>query len=164
MEREEIIAAFTQALDEWHTSYKVRPSKDGGLILSFGMKIESKIPHVFALFDFRKTSCRIFAIGPGIGPAQNLSEMLRLVAMVNQDMDAGCFEFEMASRSFRFRFFFDCEGFETLHPDLVRNTLLLPFQSFQRVGDAFLAVATGESDAASAFAEVQKRHEEEEDD
>ncbi len=58
----------------------------------------------------------------------------------------------MATEIIRFRFFVDCDGYARLDPDSVRNTLLLPFQMFQRWGDALVAVATGTSDAASAFA------------
>ena len=151
MDREEIITAFKDTLDECGIRYKTSSPRDGSIVLSFGMKLASKIPHVFASFDFRQVFIRIVAIYPGPLPLKNLTEMLRLIAMANQDMVAGCFAFEMKTRTICFRYFLDCTDFETLPPDLVRNTLLLPFQKYQRYGDAIVAVAEGSSDAATAF-------------
>lgn len=155
MDREEIIAAFKNALDEFHAPFSVEFPREGSIAISCGFSLESKIPHVMGVFEFRQACIRIFAFSPAPLVPENRTEMLRLVAMANQDMVAGCFEYGMAGDEIRFRFFVDCDGCATLPPDSVRNTLLLPFQMFQRWGDAIVAVATGASDAATAFAAVR---------
>lgn len=161
MDREDILTAFKDALDECHIRYKIGSPRDGSIVLSFGMKLASKIPKAFAIFEFRQVFIRIIAIYPGDLPLKNLTEMLRLIAMANQDMVAGCFAFEMKTRTICFRYFLDCTGFAKLPPDLVRNTLLLPFRMIQRYGDAFVAVANGASDAATAFAGTRQTGEDE---
>ncbi len=152
MDREKIVTAFKNALDGFDAHYDIESSREGATTISCGFLLESKIPEVMGSFEFRQACIRIFAspIDPLV--PKNRTEMLRLVAMANQDMVAGCFEYEMSTDEIRFRFFVDCDGYATLDPDSVRNTLLLPFQMFQRWGDALVAVATGTSDAASAFA------------
>lgn len=162
MNREEIIAAFKNALDGFHANYDIESPRGGSTTISCGFLLESKIPEVRGSFEFRQACIRIFAspINPLV--PKNRTEMLRFLARANQDMTAGCFEYEMATEKIRFRFFVDCDGYARLDPDSVRNTLLLPFQMFQRWGDALVAVATGTSDAAAAFAAVRPDDGEEE--
>lgn len=155
MDREEIITAFKDALDEWRAPYKVDSPREGSIAISCGFKLESKISKAIGLFEFRQASTRIFVVPLVSLIPKSRSEMLRFVAMANQDMTAGCFEYEMETDGIRFRHFLDCDGFATLPRDLVCNTLLHPFQMFQRYGDAFVAVAAGTSDAATAFASVR---------
>lgn len=163
MDRETIIAAFKNALDGFHAHYGIESPRGGAITISCGFLLESKIPEVLGVFEFRQ-ECSIRISAAPIAPLvpKNRTEMLRLVAMANQDMVAGCFEYEMSTDKIRFRFFVDCDGYATLDPDSVRNTLLLPFQMFQRWGDALVAVATGTSDAATAFAAVRPDDGEEE--
>lgn len=156
MDREKIIAAFKSALDGFHAHYGIESTREGSITISCGFLLESKIPEVIGVFEFRQEcSIRISASPSGPLVPKNRTEMFRLLAMANQDMTAGCFEYEMATDEIRFRFFVDFDGYATLAPDSVRNTLLLPFQMFQRWGDALVAVATGTSDAATAFAVVR---------
>lgn len=158
MERETIITAFKKALDAWHVHYNVFSPREGSIAISCGFSLKGGIPRAAGVFEFRQAFIRIFAIPlvPLPIPPENLPGMLRLVAMANQNMHVGCFEFEMASLGFRFRYFLDCTGFARIPQHLVRNTLLIPFRMIQRYGDAFVAVANGSSDAATAFAAAQR--------
>ena len=153
MDREEIIAAFKDVLEECQTRYSVKAPREGSISIACGFTLESKISRVMGVFEFRQAFIRIFAFSlddPLV--TKNRTEMLRLLAMANQDMAAGCFEYEMETDEIRFRFFVDCDGYATLPRDFVQDTLLHPFRMFQRYGDACVAVATGASDAATAFA------------
>lgn len=152
MIRADIIAVFRRELDELHIHYHIGSPRKGAIVLSFGMKIESRIPGIFALFEFRQSSFRIFGVFLEQLPRGNEAEMLRLVAMANRKMSLGCFEYEMESGGIRFRHFVDCRGFSAL-PD-AGELLLLPFEAFQRFCDAFATVAEGSADAATAFAEA----------
>ena len=154
MDKEEIIAAFKNVLDDFHAPYSVDFPREGSIAISCGFSLESQIPHVMGVFEFRQACIRIFAFSPDPLVPENRTEMLRFLAMVNQDRAAGCFEYDMETGEIRSRFFVDCDGYATLPPDSVRHTLLLPFQMFQQWGDAIVAVATGTSDAATAFASV----------
>ena len=158
MERETIITAFKKALDAWNVHYNVFSPREGSIAISCGFSLKGGIPRAAGVFEFRQAFIRIFAIPlvPLPIPPENLPGMLRLVAMANQNMHVGCFEFEMASLGFRFRYFLDCTGFARIPQHLVRNTLLIPFRMIQRYGDAFVAVANGSSDAATAFAAVKR--------
>ena len=154
MDREEIITAFKNALDEFHAHYSIESPREDTISISWGFNLESKISQVMGVCQFWQSYIRIFAIPCDPLVPKNRTELLRLVAMANQDRAAGCFEYEMETDEIRSRFFVDCDGHATLPPDSVRHTLLLPFQMFQRWGDAIVAVATGASDAATAFAAV----------
>lgn len=152
MDREEIVTAFRNVLDESKIGYKVdTATRPGAIVISLGMKCDGGIDCIFALFEFKGTSFRIYGVAPNLTRAKDESEMFRLLAMVNCDMPTGCFEFEMASRQIRFRHFIDCEGFATLPRNFVCNTLFLPFLMFYRYGEAFVALAEGFSDASIAF-------------
>lgn len=156
MDREEIITAFKNVLDEFHAQYNIDSPREDTISFSWGFTLEGKISQLMGICQFWQTYIRIFAI-PVDDPIvpENRTEMLRFLAMVNQDRAAGCFEYDMETGEIRSRFFVDCDGYATLPPDSVRHTLLLPFQMFQRWGDAIVAVATGASDAATAFAAVR---------
>ena len=161
MDRAEIIAAFKNALEEWHVHYGEGSPRDGSIVITCGFSLQGGIPKAAGIFEFRDVFLRIIVIPLVPLPPKNLPEMLRLVAMANQNMDAGCFAFEMETLGLRFCHFLDCTGFAKLPPDLVRNTLLLPFRMIQRYGDAFVAVANGASDAATAFAGTRQTGEDE---
>lgn len=155
MDTVEIIAGFKKALEGFHAHYDIESSRAGPTTISCGFLLESKIPEVMGVFEFRQACIRIFAFPIDPLVPKNRTEMLRLLAMANQDMVAGCFEYEMTTDEIRYRFFVDCDGYATVDPDFVRYTLLLPFQMFQRWGDAIVTVAAGTSDAATAFASVR---------
>lgn len=152
MDREEIVTAFRNVLDESKIGYKVdTTTRTGSIVISLGMKCDGGIGRVFALFEFKGTSFRIYGVAPNLDPAKDDSEMFRLLAMVNCDMPTGCFEFEMASRQIRFRHFIDCEGFSSIPRNFIFDTLFLPFLAFYRYGESFVALAEGFSDASIAF-------------
>ena len=158
MDREEIVAAFMEMLDEVGFDYKVDDSsRPGAVVISFGLKCGPEIGRVGAVFEFRGTGIRLYGVALGLAEAKNLPELFKLLAMVNFDIGSGgCFEFEMASRQIRFRCFFDCEGFAEVPPDFICDTLLLPFEMFSRYGGSFVALAEGFPDAAMAFGRRRK--------
>ena len=157
MDREEIVTAFRQILDESRTVYRADSSfRPGAVVISFGMKCSSGLGGVWGLFEFRGTSFRIYGVAPDLAGAKELPGMFRLLAMVNADMEAGCFEFETESQQIRFRHFVDCGGFAAVPRNFVCDTLLLPFRMFDRYGDSFAALAEGFPDAAMAFGRPRK--------
>ncbi len=136
----EIIAAFREMLDEVGFGYKVDDStRPGSVVLSFGMKCGPGIGRVGAVFEFREAGIRIYGVALELAAAKDLPEWFKLLAMINFELEAGCFEFEMASRQIRFRHFVVCERIVEIPPDFVCDTLLLPFEMFSRYGGSFVA-------------------------
>lgn len=157
MDRDEIVTAFRNVLDEAQIAHKADASRrSGSIVITFGMKGNDSIDRIWGLFEFKGTGCRLYGVAPDLTEAKNLPEMFKLLAMVNRDMVAGCFEFEMASRQIRFRHFADCTGFETVPRDFVCDTLLLPFKMFSRYGDSFVALDEGFPQASFAFGTARK--------
>lgn len=155
MDRDEIVAAFRKVLDGWGIAYKVNTStRPGSIVISFGMKCSGEIARAWALFEFKGTGMRLYGIAPTLAATKNLPEMYKLLAMVNRDMVAGCFEIE--SDQIRFRYFTDCTDFATVPRAFIVDTLLLPFQMFDRYGDAFVALDEGFPDASIAFGMARK--------
>ena len=155
MDREEIVTAFREVLDAAKIAYKVNTAtRPGSIVISFGMKCRSNIARAWALFEFKGTGMRLYGIAPGLAETKHLPEMYKLLAMVNRDMVAGCFELE--SGQVRFRYFTDCTGFATVPKNFVFETLLLPFRMFERYGDAFVALDEGFPDASIAFGMARK--------
>ena len=157
MDKEELVNEFRELLDEVGFSYKVDDStRPGAIVLSFGMKCGPGIGRVGAVFEFRETGIRIYGVALELAAAKDLPEWFKLLAMINFDLEAGCFEFEMASSQIRFRHFVVCEGLAEIPPDFVCDTLLLPFEMFSRYGGSFVALAEGFPDAAMAFGRRRK--------
>lgn len=157
MDRKEIVTAFRQVLDESQTAYRADSSvRPGAIVITFGMVCSSGAGRVWGLFEFRGTSFRLYGVAPDLAEAKDLPEMFKLLAMVNADIEVGCFEFETASRQIRFRHFVDCEGFTAVPRNFICDTLLLPFRMFERYGDSFAALAEGFPDAAMAFGRTRK--------
>ena len=120
MDGKEIIAAFREMLDEVGFGYKVDDStRPGSVVLSFGMKCGPGIGRVGAVFEFREAGIRIYGVALELAAAKDLPEWFKLLAMINFELEAGCFEFEMASRQIRFRHFVVCERIVEIPPDFV---------------------------------------------
>lgn len=158
MDKEELVNEFRAILDEVGFGYKVDDStRPGAVVLSFGMKCGPGIGRVGAVFEFRDAGIRIYAVALELSEAKTLPEWFKLLAMINFELEAGCFEFEMASKQIRFRHFVaECDGFAEAPPDFICNTLLLPFEKFSRYGGSFAALAEGFPDAAMAFGRRRK--------
>ena len=157
MDRKEIVAAFRNVLDESKIAHKADASiRPGSIVITFGMKCGGGMDWVWGLFEFKGTGVRFYGVAPDLAEAKNLPETFKLLAMVNRDMAAGCFEFETASRQIRFRHFADCLGFATVPRDFVLDTLLLPFKMFARYGDSFVALDEGFPEATIAFGTARK--------
>ena len=164
MDTKTIFAAFQAALDEWNAPYDVEKRDDGSIHLSFGFLLQGKISRVSGHFEFRHAYVRILASPVIPLPRKNLAQMLRLVAMANQNMDVGCFEIDLETHGLRFRHYLDAEGFSSLPQTLVQNNMLIPFQSFERYGSAFVDVAAGHADAETAFAQTRRDEEDADED
>lgn len=156
MNPQTLFAAFQAALDEWNAIYDVEKRDDGSIHLSFGFQLQGKISRVTGHFEFRHAYVRILAAPVIPLPRKNLAQMLRLVAMVNQNIYAGCFEIDLETHGLRYRHYLDAEGFSSLPKTLVHNNMLIPFQSFERYGTAFVEVAAGHADAETAFAATRR--------
>lgn len=152
MYRKTIVAAFQDVLDASHTPYRVSTPRKGTIVISFPAKVPGRLSAIFSLFEFCRAQIRIIAIPFPPLQARNLPEMFKLLAMVNQRMDVGCFALETEPRCIRFRHLVDCRGFAELPKSFVADLLLLPLQALGQYGDAFAAVSDGSSDAETAFA------------
>ena len=161
MDKEELVNEFREILDEAGFGYKVDDStRPGSVVLSFGMKCGPGIGRVGAVFEFREAGIRIYGVALELSAAKNLPEWFKLLSMINFELEAGCFEFEMASKQIRFRHFIpECEGFADVPPDFICDTLLLPFEMFSRYGGSFAALAEGFPDAELAFGRRRKGEE-----
>lgn len=152
MYRKTIVAAFREVLDASHTPYRVSTPRKGTILISFIAKVSDQQSSIFLLFEFCHAQIRIIAISFPPRPAENLPEMFKFLALINQRMDVGCFVIEKDSRCIRFRHLADCRGFAQLPVSFVTDLLLAPLQAFRKYGEAFAAVASGASTAESAFA------------
>ncbi|MBR6022533.1 MAG: hypothetical protein IK066_08970 [Kiritimatiellae bacterium] len=156
MNRDGIVAAFTKVLDDAHIGHRVNSPREGSVAICLGMKVRGKTPRVHAIFEFRQTFLRIYAYSPDLPAAADLGRMLELAARVNFGMVAGCFEVETESAETRFRHVLDFTGLASLPRGLASRTLLLPFQMFQRYGDALAAAAAGTAGTAAEFANLRE--------
>lgn len=152
MNRQEIVTAFQNVLDESKIAYKVDSRiRPGSIVIRFGVKSDSETGRLWAIFEFKGACIRIYGVAPDLASVKDSSELFKLLAMINYDTVPGCFEFEMKSKQIRFRYFIDCDGFATVSRNFICNILWLPFQMFYRYGASFVALVEGFPEASIAF-------------
>lgn len=157
MEQEAIITAVKQFLDDAHVKYRTKSNTDGHCIFHTRMRMPNSSKSVAQTIDIRETHMAIYAHFPIKAAPEHIAETAKFLALANYDLLLGNFDLDMETGNIRYRHFLECGGFEALPEEVLCRHCPIPAVMLGRYGDAIAAVATGRSDAESAFAEAKSK-------
>ena len=155
MEQEAIIAAVKQFLDDAHAKYRTKTTPDGHCIFRTRMRMPNSSKSVPQTIDIRETHMAIYAHFPITTAQKHIGETAKFLALANYDLILGNFDLDVETGEIRYRHFLECGGFEALPTEVLCRHCPIPVVMLGQYGDAIAAVATGRSDAESAFAEAK---------
>lgn len=157
MEQEAIFAAVKQFLDDAHVRYRTETTPDGHAAFRTRMRIPDSSKSFVQTIEIRDTHMAIHAHCPVKAAPGQIGEVAKFLALANYDLILGNFDLDVETGEIRYRHLVECEGFEALPVETLLRHCPISVVMFGQYGDAIEAVATGRSDAESAFAEAQRK-------
>lgn len=153
MEQEEIVDVVRDWLDgdDWHYEYDAEKH-----IIKMGIQLKSKIKSGKIYVDVKKNSYVVYLCSPIKGDTENLGELTRYLTMANYGLLNGNFELDVRDGEVRYKIFVDCDGVDSLSPEVIKDSFYLGAFMMDRYGDGIAALALGFSDAQTEIEKAEK--------
>ncbi len=144
METEAIVDAVRDYLDadDWHYDYDAEHAFIRG-----GVALRCKLKNARLIIQFRKKDYNVYMISPVNADPENIGEVLRYSALANYGLANGNFEVDVRDGEIRYKSYVNCDAYETLPTEIIRNSINVCWAMMERYGSGFAALAMGFSDA-----------------
>lgn len=144
METEAIVDAVRDYLDadDWHYDYDAEHAFIRG-----GVALRCKLKNARLIIQFRKKDYNVYMISPINADPENIGEVLRYSALANYGLANGNFEVDVRDGEIRYKSYVNCDAYETLPNEIIRNSINVCWAMMERYGNGFAALAMGFSDA-----------------
>ena len=152
MEREQIADAVRDWLDgdDWHYEYDAEKN-----LITMGINLKSKIKSGKFFIDFKKTGYLVYLCAPINGDKDDSTEIVKYLTMANYGLINGNFEFDVHDGEIRYKSYVNCDGLETLPPEIIRSSIYVGCAMMDRYGDGIAALALGFSDAETEIKKAE---------
>lgn len=157
MDTEAIFAAVKQYLEAAHFEYLTEDTPDGYVLTCPELRIKNSLGTVSQTIRIWDTHMAIQAHCPIKAAPEHIGETAKFLALANYDLILGNFDLDVHTGEVLYRHFLECGGFEVLPAEVLYRHCPIPLVLLRQYGDDIAAVATGRSDAESAFAEAKEK-------
>ena len=157
MEQEQIVDAVRDWLDgdDWHYEYNAERR-----LIRMGINLKSKIKSGRIFIDFKDDCYLVYLCAPINGDKDNLGELTKYLTMANYGLYNGNFELDMRDGEIRYKTFVNCDGLDSLSPEVIKDSIYIGCVMMDRYGDGIAALALGFSDADTEITKAEHRDEE----
>ena len=161
MEQEQIVDAIRDWLDEddWHYEYNAEKH-----LIKMGINLKSKIKSGRYFIDIKEDSYLVYLYTPINGDPENIGELVKYLTMANYGLYNGNFEVDVRDGEIRYKTFVNCDGLESLSPEVIKDSIYVCCVMMDRYGDGIAALALGFSDADTEIKKAEHRDETDGDD
>lgn len=161
MEQEQIVDAIRDWLDEddWHYEYNAEKH-----LIKMGINLKSKIKSGRYFIDIKEDSYLVYLYTPINGDPANIGELVKYLTMANYGLYNGNFEVDVRDGEIRYKTFVNCDGLESLSPEVIKDSIYVCCVMMDRYGDGIAALALGFSDADTEIKKAEHRDEADGDD
>ena len=161
MEQEQIVDAIRDWLDEddWHYEYNAEKH-----LIKMGINLKSKIKSGRYFIDIKEDSYLVYLYTPINGDPGNIGELVKYLTMANYGLYNGNFEVDVRDGEIRYKTFVNCDGLESLSPEVIKDSIYVCCVMMDRYGDGIAALALGFSDADTEIKKAEHRDEADGDD
>ena len=161
MEQEQIVDAIRDWLDEddWHYEYNAEKH-----LIKMGINLKSKIKSGRYFIDIKEDSYLVYLYTPINGDPENIGELVKYLTMANYGLYNGNFEVDVRDGEIRYKTFVNCDGLESLSPEIIKDSIYVCCVMMDRYGDGIAALALGFSDADTEIKKAEHRDEADGDD
>ncbi len=152
METEAIVDAVRDYLDadDWHYDYDAEHAFIRG-----GVALRCKLKNARLIIQFRKKDYNVYMISPINADPENIGEVLRYSALANYGLANGNFEVDVRDGEIRYKSYVNCDAYETLPNEIIRNSINVCWAMMERYGNGFAALAMGFSDAETEIKKAE---------
>ena len=157
MEQEQIVDAVRDWLDgdDWHYEYNAEKH-----CIKMGISLKGKIKSGTIFIRFREDRYTVYLYAPISGDKDNLEELNKYLTMANYGLPNGNFELDVHDGEIRYKAFVNCDGLETLPPEIIKDSIYVCCVMMDRYGDGIAALALGFSDAETEIRKAEHTDEE----
>ena len=161
MEQEQIVDAIRDWLDEddWHYEYNAEKH-----LIKMGINLKSKIKSGRYFIDIKEDSYLVYLYTPINGDPENIGELVRYLTMANYGLYNGNFEVDVRDGEIRYKTFVNCDGLESLSPEVIKDSIYVCCVMMDRYRDGIAALALGLPDADTEIKTAEHRDEADGDD
>lgn len=157
MEKQDIIDAIRNVLDDDEWNYDLETDREDGPIIRTGCRIGGKLRNISEVIDFGDTFFLVFALCPIHADPENLVELSKYLHMANYGLVLGNFELDHRDGEIRYKAMVDCNGLDAIPSAIIDRAIHVPFRMFARYGDGIAALAMGFSDAETEYKKTLSR-------
>ena len=157
MDKDSIFAAVKQYLADAHFEYVTETAPDGYVLTSPELRIKNSLGTVSQTIRIWDTHMAIQAHCPVKAAPGHIGETAKFLALANHDLILGNFDLDVHTGEVLYRHFLECGGFEVIPAEVLYRHCPIPLVMLLHYGDDIAAVATGRSDAETAFAEAKEK-------
>ena len=154
MEQEEIVDAVRDWLDgdDWHYEYNAEKH-----LIKMGINLKSKIKSSRIFVDIKQDCYAVYLYAPISGDKNNMGELIKYITMANYGLLNGNFEVDTDDGEIRYKTFVNCDGLQSLSPEVIQDSIYLGCLMMDRYGDGIAALALGFSDAETEIKKAEKQ-------
>jgi hypothetical protein len=144
MEQEQIVDSVRDWLDgdDWHYEYNAEKH-----LIKAGVNLKSKIKSGRIYIDIKDDCYLVYLYAPISGDKDNLGELAKYLTMANYGLYNGNFELDVRDGEIRYKTFVNCDGIDSLSPEVIKDSIYVGWVMMDRYGDGIAALALGFSDA-----------------
>ena len=152
METEAIVDAVRDYLDtdDWHYDYVAEHA-----FIRAGVSLRCKLKNARLIIQFRRSDYNVYMISPVSADPEHIEEVLRYSALANYGLANGNFEVDVHDGEIRYKSYVNCDAYETLPKEIIRNSINVCWAMMERYGDGFAALAMGFSDAETEIKKAE---------
>ena len=161
MEREQIIDAVRDWLDgdDWNYDYDAEVK-----IIKTGVTLDCKLKKCRVFIGFGDDSYWVLFVAPISGDKNDLGELMKYLTMANYCLYNGNFELDVRDGEIRYKTFVNCDGLDSLSPEVIKDSIYIGCVMMDRYGDGIAALALGFSDADTEIKKAEHTDDEGSDD
>lgn len=147
----EIANLLISFLEEMEINYDFIREKG---IIKFSINVDGKVKRFTYFIQIKKSSYIVYITIAVAADKDCMGSVAEYLTRANYGLQYGSFELDWNDGEIRYRHLVDCENCPPSQ-EVIRNSILIPYSTFERYGDGLLSVIFGAATAKEAVAKAE---------